>query len=200
MPEDPYSGLGSYGSLDAGIGRSGGQEPPRQPPRRRFSGGPPDGPPGDGGGDGNGDDSQDGNQSSHRGELPVEEHQAGIPHVDSGFGRLRIPMPERFSGHQQDVSCTEWVLAMCRWLCGNAVNESRWLAIMSANLLGPAILWMNLVELQVYQGTHAPFADWHEFTKALRHTFESATLAEQARRKLHGLRQIHSVEAYVCEF
>ena len=155
MPEDPYSGLGSYGSLGGEAGGSGGHEPPRQPPNRPFPGGPPGGD----GSDGNGNDSQDGSQSSHRGELPAEEQRAAIPHADLGFGRLRIPMPERFSGHQQDVSCTEWVLAMCRWLRGNAINESRWQAIMSANLSGVAISWMNLMELQVYQGARAPFAD-----------------------------------------
>ena len=89
---------------------------------------------------------------------------------------------------------------MCRWLQGNAVDESRWLSVMSANLSGAAISWMNLVELQVYQGARAPFADWREFTEALHGTFESATLGEQARRRLHSLRQYKSVEAYVREF
>ena len=80
------------------------------------------------------------------------------------------------------------------------MDESRWLSIISTNLSGAAILWMNLVELQVYQGTRVPFADWHEFIEALRGTFESASLGEQARRKLHTMRQFKSVEAYVREF
>ena len=61
-------------------------------------------------------------------------------------------MPERFSGHQQDVSCTEWVLAMCRWLRGNAVDESRWLSVMSANLSGAAVVIS--VGYQLYWGDH----------------------------------------------
>ena len=80
------------------------------------------------------------------------------------------------------------------------MEENRWLAVMSANLTGAATSWMNFIELQVHQGKRAPFADWTKFTTELRNAFEPATLAEQARRRIHGLKQYRSVEAYVREF
>ena len=57
LPKDPYSGLGSYGSL------GGGPEPPRRPSRRSPPGGPPSSPSGSGGDDRD-DDSMGERQSS----------------------------------------------------------------------------------------------------------------------------------------
>ena len=128
------------------------------------------------------DGSHAGDRASNPGERSVH-----VSRVQSGFGRLRILMPERFSGHGQD-NCTEWVLSMCRWLRGNAVDESRWLAIMFANLSSAAPSWMNMIELQVHQGQRVPFATWSDFTSEVRGAFEPATLAEQARRRVHSLR------------
>ena len=66
-------------------------------------------------GDGDRDVSMDGgDQPSPRGGLSVTgDRAAGMPNVH-GFGRLQIAIPKGFSGHNQDTSCTKWVLTMCR--------------------------------------------------------------------------------------
>lgn len=92
----------------------------------------------------------DGNLPSHRVGLSVARARIAIDLIDSVFGKLQIPLLDRLSRHDHAISYTEWVLDICKWLRGNAMEESRWLVVMLANFSGAAILWMNPVEVQVY--------------------------------------------------
>ena len=170
-------GGGGDGGDDDGGDNHGRDQPPRPPPRQ-----------GPGDGDGGDDDGSD------------DERAPGIrgPH-ENLLQRLRVPMPEAYSG-DGDTTFTEWQVVMCRWLRSNGLRESRWLPVFVNNLKGAAMKWMNLTDLQVARGQREPFPSWREWANEARQKFEPTTLEEMARAQLRKLRQLGSVQSYVRAF
>ena len=113
--------------------------------------------------------------------------------------RLRIPMPEAFNG-DNDILFTKWVVMMTRWLRSSGIGEDQWMPVMSNNLKGSAMKWMNLMDLQVARGQREPFDTWQDWTQEARQKFKPTTLEEVARSQLRRLRQLGSVRSYVRQF
>ena len=78
--------------------------------------------------------------------------------------------------------------------------QVQWLAVISTNLTGAALAWVNNQELQIQLNNRAPFQSWVEFCDTLVADFEPTTLAEDARQKLRTIKQQGSVQEYVMQF
>ena len=98
------------------------------------------------------------------------------------------------------ISASEWVYAMRRWLIASNVPQVQWLAVISTNLTGAALAWVNNQELQIQLNNRAPFQSWVEFCDTLVADFEPTTLAEDARQKLRTIKQQGSMHEYVTQF
>ena len=108
-------------------------------------------------------------------------------------------MPEAYTG-EGELLFTEWQVVMCPWLRSNKIDEGRWFNVMSNNLKGAAIKWMNLMDLQVARGQRQGFATWQEWVAEARQKFEPTTLEEVARAQLRRLKQSGTVRSYVKQF
>ncbi|GAB5407485.1 MAG: hypothetical protein Aurels2KO_57160 [Aureliella sp.] len=108
-------------------------------------------------------------------------------------------MPKPYTG-DHDVSVTEWVMQIGRWLRAQDVPEVQWIRVLSAHVGGAASRWMNLQELRMAEGRRQPFVDWQDWAAEARRQFEPTTSTERARTELRGLRQGGTVRDYVRRF
>ena len=111
----------------------------------------------------------------------------------------KLTIPDKFSGEGK-TSASEWVYAMRRWLIASNVPENQWMAIISTNLSGAALAWVNNQELQIHLQNRPRFQSWVEFCDQLVTDFEPTTLAEDARQHLRTIKQHGSIQEYVTQF